>query len=88
MAAASGVVPSTRHGGGGKPSRYRRAKIGGAVGPATSTVAIPVVATSASCRATMHDAAQAFGRARVICAAKSVSFFLKKSNRVRFKISL
>ena len=38
--------------------------------------AIPVAATSAICRATMHGAAQAFGRAREIDAAKSVS--LKK----------
>ena len=36
--------------------------------------AIPVAATSALCRATMHGAAQAFGRARAIGAAKSVSF--------------
>jgi len=39
--------------------------------------AIPVAATSARCRATMHGAAQAFGRARAIGAAKSVSFFKK-----------
>ena len=61
-------------------ARLYRAKIGGATGPTTSTVAIPVVATSASCRATMHDAAQEFGRARAIGAAKSVSFF--KKNRL------
>ena len=73
MAMASGAVPSMRHGGGGKPSRNRCAKIGGAAGPVTSTVAIPVVATSASCRATMHGVAQAFGHARAIGAAKSVS---------------
>ena len=38
--------------------------------------ALLVVATSVLCRATMHDAAQAFGRARAIGVAKSVS--LKK----------
>ena len=43
-----------------------------------------VAATSALCRATMHGAVQAFGRARVIGAAKSVS--LKKTDSVRFKI--
>ena len=48
--------------------------------------AIPVVATSALCRATMHVAAQTFGRARAIGAAKSVS--LKKTDSVRFKIIL
>ena len=47
---------------------------------------LQVVATSALCRATMHGAAQAFGRARAIGAAKSVSF-LKKIESVRFKIS-
>jgi len=36
--------------------------------------AISVVTTSARYRATMHGAAQAFGRARAIGAAKSVSF--------------
>ena len=36
----------------------------------------PALATSAVCRATMHGAAQTFGRARAIGAAKSVS--LKK----------
>ena len=46
---------------------------------------IPVVATSDLCRATMHGVAQAFGRARAIGAAKSVSF--KKTDHVRFKIS-
>ena len=45
----------------------------------------PIVATSDLCRATMHGAAQAFGRVRVIGAAKSVS--LKKTYSVRFKIS-
>ena len=35
--------------------------------------ALPVAATSALCRAAMHSAAQAFGRARAIGAAKSVS---------------
>jgi len=39
----------------------------------------------ALCRATMHGATQAFGRARTIGAAKSVS--LKKTYRVRFKIN-
>ena len=43
------------------------------------------LATSALCRATMHGAAQAFGRARAIGAAKSVSF--KKTSSVRFKIN-
>jgi hypothetical protein len=47
--------------------------------------AISVAATSALCRATMHGAAQAFGRARPLGAAKSVS--LKKTDRVKFKIS-
>ena len=37
------------------------------------------------CRATMHGAAQVFGRARAIGVAKSVSF--KKPKSVRFKIS-
>jgi len=36
--------------------------------------AIPIAATSALCRATIHGATQAFGRARAIGAAKSVSF--------------
>jgi len=49
--------------------------------------AISVVATSARCRATMHGTTQAFSRAREIGAAKYVSFFLKKNDRVRFKIS-
>ena len=35
--------------------------------------ALLVAATSALCRATMHGAAQAFGRVRAIGAAKSVS---------------
>jgi len=38
---------------------------------------IPVAATSALCRATMHGATQVFGRTRTIGAAKSVSFFKK-----------
>ena len=38
----------------------------------------PAHATSALCRATMHGVAQAFGHARAIDAAKSVSFFKKK----------
>ena len=42
----------------------------------------PAHATSALCRATMHGAAQVFGRARAIGAGKSVSF--KKTDRVRF----
>jgi len=46
---------------------------------------IPVAATSARCRATMHGTAQAFDRARTIGAAKSVS--LKKTCSVRFKIN-
>ena len=54
--------------------------------PTTSAIAFSVVATSDLCRATMHDVAQAFGRARAIGAAKSVSF-KKKTDRVRFKIS-
>jgi len=44
-----------------------------------------VVTMSDRCRATMHGAAQAFGRASAIGAAKSVS--LKKTCSVRFKIS-
>ena len=44
-----------------------------------------VAATSALCLATMHSAAQAFGRARKIDTAKSVS--LKKIGDVKFKIS-
>ena len=47
--------------------------------------ALLVAAMSAPCRATMHGVAQAFGHARAIGAAKSVS--LKKNDRVRFKIS-
>ena len=43
----------------------------------------PAHATSALCRATMHGAAQAFGRARAVSVAKSVSF--KKTDSVRFK---
>jgi len=42
--------------------------------PAMSPVAIPVVTTSACCRATMHDATQTFDRASAIGAAKSISF--------------
>ena len=45
-----------------------------------------VAATSALCLATMHSAAQAFGRAMTIDAAKSVS--LKEINSVIFKIIL
>jgi len=85
---ARGTVEAVNRPGTAAPcavARHFRAKIGGAAGPATSTVAIPVVATSASCRATMHGVAQAFGHARAIGAAKSVS--LKKNDRVRFKIS-
>jgi len=48
--------------------------------------AVMVAATSGLCRAAMHGAAQAFGRARAIGAAKSVS--LKKIDNVRFKIIL
>ena len=43
-------------------------------------LALLVAATSALCRATMHDAAEAFGHARAIGAVKSVSF--KKKPRV------
>jgi len=42
---------------------------------------------SSSRRATMHGATHAFHRAMAIGAAKSVSFE-KKTNNVRFKISL
>jgi len=42
--------------------------------------ALLVAATSALCRASMHGAAQAFGRARAIGVAKSVSF--KKNSSV------
>ena len=65
---ARGTVEAVNRPGTAAPcavARHCHAKIGGAAGPATSTVAIPVVATSVSCRATMHGAAQAFGRARV-----------------------
>ena len=62
-------------------ARHCRVKIGGAAGPAPSAVA----ATSALCRATIHGAAQTFGRARAIGAAKIVS--LKKIGGGRFKIS-
>ena len=44
----------------------------------------PVVATSACCRATMHGAAQTFGRARAIGAAKSGS--LKKTTVLDLKL--
>ena len=44
-----------------------------------------VAATSALCRATMHGAAQAFGYARAIGAAKSVS--LKKPRVLDLKLS-
>ena len=60
-------------------ARHCRAKISGAAGLATQRSAGPVVATSAPYRATMHGAAQAFGRTRAIGAAKSVSF--KKTRR-------
>ena len=46
--------------------------------------AIPVVATSALCRATIHGATQAFDRARAIGAAKSVS--LKKLTVLNLKL--
>jgi len=46
--------------------------------------AIPVAATSALCRATMHGTAQAFGRARAIGKAKSVSF--KKTDVLDLKL--
>jgi len=59
-------------------ARHCRAKIGGAVDPATSLVSALVVATSASRRATMHDATRAFRRAMTIGAAKSVSFEKKQ----------
>ena len=45
-----------------------------------------VAATLAVCRATKHGAAQAFGRARAIDAAKSVSFFLKISTVLDLKL--
>ena len=41
----------------------------------------PALATSALCRATMHDTAQAFGRAYCVS-------FKKKSASIRFKITL
>ena len=66
-------------------ARHCRAMVGGAAGPATSAPPRPARATSALCRATMHGAAQAFGRVRAIGAAKNVSF--KKTDRVRFKIN-
>ena len=47
--------------------------------------ATPVPTMSVLCRGTMHDAAQAFGRARTIGAAKSVSF-LKKPTVLDFKL--
>ena len=46
--------------------------------------AIPVVATSAPYRATMHGAAQAFSRVRIIDTVKSVS--LKKSMVLDLKL--
>jgi len=46
----------------------------------------PVVATSAPCRATIHGAAQAFGRAMAIGAAKSISF--EKKTVLDFKLFL
>ena len=46
----------------------------------------PALATSALCRATMHDGAQAFGRVRAIGAAKSVSFFKKKPRVLDLKL--
>ena len=73
---ARGTVEAVNRPGTATPcavARHCRAKIGGAAGPATSTVAIPVIATSASCRATIHDAAQAFGRTWALGVAKSVS---------------
>jgi len=65
--------------------RATNQRIGGAADPATSSVNVPVVATSSSRRATMHGAAQTFRRASEIGTAKSVSF---KKNSVKFKISL
>jgi len=56
-------------------ARHCRAMVGGVAGPATSAAPRPAHATSALCRATMHGATQAFGRARTIGVAKSVSFF-------------
>jgi len=50
-------------------------------------LAISVAATSALCRATMHGAAQAFGRPRVIGAAKSVSFKIKKPTVLDLKLN-
>ena len=44
------------------------------------------LAMSALCRSTMHDVAQAFGRARAIGVTKSVSFFLKKSTVLDLKL--
>ena len=46
--------------------------------------ALLVAATSAPCRAAMHDATQTFGRARAIGAAKSVS--LKKTRVLNLKL--
>ena len=46
--------------------------------------ALLVATTSAMCRATMHDVAQAFDRAREIGAAKSVS--LKKAEVLDLKL--
>ena len=48
--------------------------------------AAPVVATSSSCRATMHGVAQAFRRAMAIGAAKSISF--EKKNKTVLDLKL
>ena len=66
-------------------AHHCRAKISGVADPATSPVSASVIATSASHRATLHGAAQAFRRAMAIDAVKSVSF---EKNSVQFKISL
>ena len=50
-----------------------RAKIGGTAGPASSAVNDSGRRHVSLCCATMHGAAQVFGRARAIDAAKSVS---------------
>ena len=61
------------------------ATVGGATGPAMSTVSESSRRHVSPLPRTMHGAAQAFGRARAIGAAKSVSF--KKNDSVRFKIN-
>jgi len=67
-------------------ARRRRAKIGGAVDPATSPISVSVVAMSSPRRATMHGTAQTFHRAMAIDTAKSVRFRNKKQTVLNLEL--